>query len=62
MRTIEIEIDYPNPDRPPDRDWIPEDELAATVAEIKAAGLTVRILGSVSWQRQLARMENNPEH
>ena len=60
---IEIEITWPSEygDRPSDRDWIPEDQLATTLAEIKTAGGTARTLGPVSWQRQLARMENNPE-
>ena len=62
MQTIAIELSDPRePDRPPIEDWIPEPDLAATVRLAQAAGFTVSILGPVSWQRQLARMEHNPD-
>lgn len=59
MRLIEIEIIYK--DWPPDTDWIPEDRLPETLLEISLAGLGSKVIGPVSWQRQLAVMENNPQ-
>lgn len=63
MKTFELEYTDPqNPDRPGVTDWV----LAADVAEVTrlaiASGLAVANLGPVSWQRQLARMENNPDN
>ena len=58
MRTIEIKIIYNN--QPPTFEWIPEPELAAVLDEISLAGLGAEIIGPVSWQRQLAEMENPP--
>lgn len=56
MKTIEVKIIYK--DQPPTYDWIPEHELAATLTEISCAGLGAEVVGEVSWQRQLATMEN----
>jgi hypothetical protein len=61
MKTIEIEIeDLENPSRPCWRDWVPEDELTEVCASIKAHGFKFAVCGPVSWQRQLAAMENPP--
>ena len=62
MQTIAIELTDPRePDRPAIEDWIPDHELSATVRLAQAAGFKVAILGPVPWQRQLSRMEHNPE-
>lgn len=39
-------------------DTVPESELEAVKAEALANDCTVRVLGRVSWQAQLAAMEN----
>lgn len=57
MQLIEIEIIYHEP-QPPSRDWIQEDQLKETLDDISRAGLGARIIGPVSWQRQLAQMES----
>ncbi len=41
-------------------DWVPEAEVDNQIAQAKAAGVTATIIGKVSWQRQLAQMENPP--
>jgi MOSC domain-containing protein YiiM len=62
MQTIAIELTDPRePDRPTLEDWIPEPELENTCRLASAAGFLVRVLGPVSWQRQLAHIESNPE-
>lgn len=63
MRTIEI-LCYDNaqPARPPIEDWIPENELEATLAKGEEYGFRVEVIGEVSWQRQLAHMENMNGH
>lgn len=58
MKTIEVEIIYN--DQPPTFEWIPETELEEALTEISLAGLGAKIRGEVSWQRQLAAMENPP--
>lgn len=59
---IELEIHDPaNPSRPSWSDWIEEEDLDDCRRRIKEAGLAFSVTGPVSWQRQLARMENNPE-
>ena len=58
MKTIEIKIIYNN--QPPTFEWVPENELAETLEQISLAGLGSEIIGEVSWQRQLAHMENPP--
>lgn len=57
---IEIEIIFDDDDRPTQRDWIPEADLQPTLLEIAEAGLRAVVIGPVSWQRQLAAMENPP--
>ena len=62
MKTIEIEIyNDEQPGRPPCVDWIPEHELKGEITRASSYGLRVVVVGPVSWARQLARMENNPE-
>lgn len=59
MQIIELEISNPKePSRPYWHEWIPDHEVESTKLQIIAAGLTVRENGPVSWQRQLAAMEN----
>ncbi len=55
MKTIEISVEY---EQGRSTEWIPDHELESTLAEIRAHGLRVRVIGEVSWQRQLAQMEN----
>ena len=56
MKTIEIKVIYN--DQPPTFEFIPETELETTLQEISLAGLGAEVIGEVSWQRQLAIMEN----
>ena len=57
MKLIEIKINYN--DQPPTYDWIPIEELDQVLEQISLAGLGSEILGPVSWQRQLARMDDD---
>lgn len=41
------------------RDEIPDHELKAACAEASAHGCTLRVMGEIGTQRQLATMENN---
>jgi len=52
---------YTDRNRPPNVDWVPEDQLGQTRLELAVMGISMRVVGEISWQRQLARMENNPE-
>ena len=58
MKTHEVKIIYNN--QPPTFEFVPEAELETTLEEISRAGLGAEVLGEVSWQRQLANMENPP--
>ena len=58
MKTFEVKIIYN--DQPPTYEFIPEPELESTLTEISRAGLGAEVIGEVSWQRQLANMENPP--
>ena len=58
MKTLEIKIIYNN--QPPTFEWVTEAELETTLDEISRAGLGAEVIGEVSWQRQLANMENPP--
>jgi hypothetical protein len=57
---IEIRVYYDN--QPQHNEWIPDYELKETLQEIRQLGLKVEVIGRVSWQRQLAQMESNPEY
>ena len=40
------------------RDWIPEADMGEVKKDCDEHGITVRVEGDVSWQQQLAAMEN----
>ena len=58
MKTFEVKSIYNN--QPPTFEFVPEAELENTLTEISRAGLGAEVIGEVSWQRQLAIMENPP--
>lgn len=40
-------------------DWIYEDDLDQARIDADSAGVSITVVGEVSWQQQLSRMENN---
>lgn len=56
MKTIEVEFE--TIEGKVWRDWVPERSVDMLMDEVKHHGITFRVIGEVSWQRQLARMEN----
>ncbi len=55
MKTFNVSFDCPENFW---SDWIPEDQLETVKRECAEHGVTMRIRGEVSWQQQLAAMEN----
>ena len=59
MRQVEIIIRYSDPGRPEEIEIVDECDIETVKREVASAGLTCRIGGLVSWQRQLAAMEDS---
>lgn len=59
---LEVIIHDPTdpPEKPCTREWVEDDELESYRAQMKEHGCTVEVVGTVSWQTQLAAMENPP--